>query len=165
MNGLPEADHPPGTTTASALPETAISRVGQLQFFGSLVAALLVVLSAGLLLWQARQDSWRLSERASENLLHGVMGFMEQHFRIFALELDQFVERAREPEIAALSPQAKAYALASFAKSMDFVANVLVLDASGNAMLASQPDVSTSTSLADRDYFRTQRDNPDAGLL
>ncbi len=157
--------HAAATADMVPLPE-AIPASGIARFLlpGSLVAVLLVLIVAGATLWQARLDAQRLAARSAENLLHGITGYMERSVQLYTFALDTFVDRLRQPEIAALSPGAKAHALTVIAEHLAYVDNVLVLDPAGNVVISSYPGTPISGNFADRDYFQVQRDTPDAGV-
>lgn len=150
--------------TAAERPRPALPRIAHFLFTGSLAAAALVLLVVGVTLWQARQDAWERAENAAENLLHGVVGHIDQHMRLYTFALDLAEGAFSDAEAALLSDGAKHRMLASIAARADYVGSMLVLDANGNILLDSGSDIPRSANFADRDYFWMQRDNPHLGL-
>lgn len=152
----PSADRP-------ERPTPAVPRIAHFLVLGSVLAAALVIGLAALALWQSRQDTWERAQRASENLLRSVTGYVDRHMRLHTFALEMVVDALSDAEFAGLSDRAKQKILNTIAASNDYIGNVFELNASGEVVRSTMP-MSDGLNLADRDFFITQRDNPDFGL-
>ncbi len=144
--------------------QPALPAIAHVLFWGSLLAAALVIALASLTLWQSYQDTWERAQRSSENLLHSVTGYMDRHMRIYTFAIEMVANALQDPEIAALSDGAKQRVMNTIAESTDYVGNVLELDTEGRVVRSAHPSAADVIPLEDRDYFAMQRDNPNLGL-
>ncbi|MEP9349162.1 diguanylate cyclase [Xanthobacter sp. KR7-225] len=133
-------------------------------FYGSLVAAVLVAILAGITIWQSYSSTWESAQRTSDNLLRSVTGYVDRHIRLFTFGLDMVGNAESDPEIAALSDEAKVGVLQTIAGSTDYIGNVVEIDTSGQVVRSARPIPPEFRNLADREYFISHRENPDMGL-
>ncbi|TDV19725.1 diguanylate cyclase (GGDEF)-like protein [Paraburkholderia caballeronis] len=159
----PQASAPTTERRANRRRQLRSGGITRYLFVGSIVAALLVIIVSAMTMLEARRDTWDRAHRSAENLLQGVIGYMDQHMRLYMLALDFAAETLHGPDTAALSEEAKARVLASIVNHTDYVGSVIQLDASGD-LVRSSPPAHTQLNLADRDYFIAQRDHPRLGV-
>lgn len=132
-------------------------------FLGSAVAALLVLAVSAMTIWQSYRDTLVSSQRSAENLLQSVIGYMDQHMRLYALALGVAAEMLQGAKADGMSEHAKLRILKSIAGSSDYVGSVMELDASGRLVRSSHP-TPPGLDFSDRDYFQAQLNTPDLGV-
>lgn len=140
-----------------------LPRIAGYLFIGSLIAILMVLAVAASTLWQSRQDAWKYAERSSDNLLQSIIGFIDQHVRLYSLGLELAADALSDPKFAALPEEAKQNVLTAIAANTDYVGSVTEIDANGNPVRSSIA-MPTGANFADRDYFTVHRDSPNRGL-
>ncbi len=89
-------------------------------------------------MWQSCRDTWARAQRSSENLLQSVMGYMDQHMRLYTLALEFAAETLQGPKSEGLlRDHAKRRILRSIVGSSDYVGGVMELDVAGRLVRSS----------------------------
>ena len=131
---------------------------------GAVLALLMFVLGAVVLV-DARNDAWRMAERASANLATALADDVSRNLAVYDLSLQGAVDAMRLPGIADASPAIRHSAMFDRAAGAEFLGVVVVLDPSGTVTASSASPFPPRTDLGDREYFRVHRDRADAGLF
>lgn len=142
-----------------------VPRSAQFVLAGTIVASLVVSLLVGLTLWQGREDAKDNAQRASENLLQGIVGHVDLHMRLYSFALGLAADAFNDPEFASFTPFMKHRMLAAISQGTDFVGSILILDSEGTIVADSSSSEARRANFADRDYFIAQREKATAGLF
>ena len=124
-----------------------------------------MVLLGGYMILKARSEAWESASTNSENLMLALRRDIERNFLLLDLSLQGAVEALAEPGIHDLGRSLLLHAVFDQSASVEDVAAVMVVDATGRITLHSKLVTSPSANVADRDYFVAQRDNPGLGLF
>ncbi len=132
------------------------------------VLGLLVMLGTlalgGVVLLDARRDTWRQAEQASSNLVLALERDITRTVATYDLSLQGAAEAMHLPDIGQISPELRHAALFDRAATAEYLGSLLVLDAAGEIVADSTAVTPHHLNLADRDYFTVHRDRTDAGL-
>lgn len=131
---------------------------------GGVLVTLLIAAAAAGTLWQSRQDAWDSALRQADNLRKSVIGYMDQHLRLYMQALDLATRVLSAPEFGGLSGAERQVALETIAQSTDYVGSIMQLDADGNPVRSSIV-LPQGINFADRSYFAVHRDNPMVGVF
>ena len=133
------------------------------------VLGLLVMLGTlalgGVVLLDARQDTWRQAEKASSNLVLALARDITRTVATYDLSLQGAADAMNLPGIGTISPELRHAALFDRAATAEYLGSLLVLDAAGEIVADSTAATPHRLNLADRDYFTVHRDRTDAGLF
>lgn len=131
----------------------------------ALSAALAVVFLAlcVLVLWQMRDDAARRAQDGARNLALLIERDTARNLTLYDLSLQAVIDGMRLPDIAQLRPEVRQMVLFDRSASAEDVGAILVVDATGNIVYDSRSPTPKHVSVADRDYFKVQRES-DAGL-
>ena len=132
--------------------------LGLLVMFGTLTLG-------GVVLLEARQDTWRQAEQASSNLAVVLGRDISRTIATYDLSLQGAAEAMLLPGIEKVSPELRQAALFDRAATAEYLGSLLVLDAAGDIVADSTAVTPHRLNLADRDYFTVHRDRTDAGLF
>ncbi len=143
---------------------SAAGAVSWLTALGMAVAVGMVALGAIVLL-DARQDAWKQSEQAADNLATALERDIARTILGYDLSLQGAVEALRLPGINDISPELRQAAIFDRAANADYLGSLLVLDAVGTVIADSTAVQPHPLSFADRDYFRVHQEQADAGLF
>ncbi|WP_206996725.1 sensor domain-containing diguanylate cyclase [Trinickia mobilis] len=136
----------------------------------ALIVALSVALAGTVLaicvsvLIQMRQDAAQRAQDAATNLLLLVERDTARNLEIYALSLQAVIDGLRQPGLDKLPPAIRQAVLFDGSAMATHLGSILVVDAQGNVIYDSRAEPPRKLNVADRDYFRVQRDTPDAGL-
>ncbi|MGI4942715.1 MAG: diguanylate cyclase [Janthinobacterium lividum] len=119
----------------------------------------------GVVLLDARHDTWRQAEQASNNLVLALERDITRTVATYDLSLQGTVDAMRLPGIGTISPELRHAALFDRAATAEYLGSLLVLDAAGDIIADSTAVTPHRLNLADRDYFTVHRDRTDAGLF
>ncbi|MGF6812818.1 diguanylate cyclase (GGDEF)-like protein [Paraburkholderia sp. Clong3] len=133
-------------------------------FWGGLVIAVVMVSLCVTSLYQSRKDALDRARETSRNLTLIAERDIERNFELYALSLQAVVDGLGNQKVMALPPDLRGQLLFDRAATAKNLGSMLVLDASGNVIIDAGNDTPRKGNFADRDYFKVQRDNPNAGL-
>ena len=132
------------------------------------VLGLLVMLGTlglgGVVLLDARRDTWRQAEQASSNLVLALERDITRTVATYDLSLQGAADAMHLPGLETISPELRHAALFDRAATAEYLGSLLVLDAAGDIVADSTAVTPHRLNLADRDYFTVHRDRTDAGL-
>ena len=131
---------------------------------GLFVSVGMLALGAVVLL-DARQDTWRQAEQASNNLVLALERDISRNIAVYDLSLQGAMEAMQQPGIDQISPELRQAAIFDRAASAEYLGSILVLDAKGDIIADSTSIVPHMLNLSDRDYFRAHQARADAGLF
>lgn len=132
---------------------------------GGMSVALVMVCLCAVALYQGRLDAVDRARDTSRNLALIAERDIERNFELYQLSLQAVVDGMNDPEARALPMHLRRQVLFDRAATAKYLGAMLVLDAKGNIVLDSASDIPRKGNFADRKYFTTQRDNPNAGLF
>nr|WP_311529690.1 sensor domain-containing diguanylate cyclase [uncultured Ralstonia sp.] len=128
------------------------------------VIALSMVAICAMVLYQSRLDAMARAAETSRNLALLAERDIERNFELYALSLQAVVDGVNDAEVMAASPRLRGFALFDRAATATYLGSMLVLDAQGNVVIDSANEIPRKANFSDREYFKVQRDNPNAGL-
>ncbi|MFC0388112.1 GGDEF domain-containing protein [Muricoccus vinaceus] len=143
---------------------SSVSTVRVLAVVGMGVALGMLAL-AGLVLLDARADAWRQAKEASLNLARALEQDIARNLLSFDLSLQGTAGALHLPGLDQATPQVRYMALFDRAATAEYLGSILVLDPDGAVVASSRTLGRAPINVADRDYFRIHRDQPDAGLF
>lgn len=133
-----------------------------------ILMALLLSLGIGGLfaraIWTIREDRQRFSQETSANLAYVLDRTIARTIEAFDASLQGVVKELGNPEAMALDPALRDKLLFDNSLRTSGVGGVVVLDAHGNILIASEHDVPRQHNFSDRDYFRVFQDGTQTGL-
>ena len=130
----------------------------------SVVLAGAILAIAVLLLAQMRDDALRRAQDSIFNISLLVERDVSRNLEIYDLSLHAVIDGLNQPGALDLPPQIRQMVLFDGSISAKDMGSVFVLDERGNVRFDSRAWPPRTNNLADRDYFKVQRDSPDAGL-
>ncbi len=148
----PEASH-----AAQQAPRW-LGLLGLLVMFGTLALG-------GVVLLDARQDTWRQAEQASSNLVLALERDITRTVATYDLSLQGAADAMHLPGLGTISPELRHAAVFDRAATAEYLGSLLVLDAAGDIVADSTAVMPHHLNLADRDYFTVHRDRTDAGVF
>ncbi len=119
---------------------------------------------SGFIAMQARQHAWDAAAQSSANLTTTLERDISRNVAIYDLSLRGVIENLAKPGIWQASPEVRQAALFDRSAAAEDLGAILVLDALGNVRFDSRAWPPRTGNYADRDYFKSQRDQPDLGL-
>jgi len=133
--------------------------------YGGVVIAFIMASLCAIVLYESRQDALDRARETSRNVALVAERDIERNFELYALSLQAAVDGLGNADVMALPPRLRAPILFDRAATAKYLGSMLVLDASGNVVIDAANETPRKGNFADRDYFKIQRDNPDAGLF
>lgn len=136
----------------------------------NIVIAISIVLASAILaiaVWvlaQMRDDALRRAQDSVFNVSLLVERDVSRNLEIYDLSLRAVIDGLKQPGVVDLEPALRQMVLFDGAASAKDMGSVLVLDEAGNIKFDSKASPPRHVNLADRDYFKVQRDSPDVGL-
>ncbi|SIT35147.1 Diguanylate cyclase [Paraburkholderia ribeironis] len=130
----------------------------------SIVLASAILAIAVWLLAQMREDALRRAQDSVFNVSLLVERDVSRNLEIYDLSLRAVIEGLKQPGVLDLKPAIRQMVLFDGSVSAKDMGSVLVLDEAGNIRFDSRASPPRQVNLADRDYFKVQRDSPDVGL-
>ncbi|MFG1262771.1 sensor domain-containing diguanylate cyclase [Xanthobacter aminoxidans] len=137
---------------------------GRLLRFVTSALILAIVGMQSFALWRSYQETWHDGERYTANTISVLAGAIERDFLLVESSLTGLAEALREPTLMALPAALRQRVLFRRAGDANDFGVMLVLDAQGNVLFDDSEEDLSGINFADRDYFRVQRDNPNAGV-
>jgi diguanylate cyclase (GGDEF)-like protein len=135
----------------------------KLNAWGVLIA-FCVLAVGGAALWNDRENAWEHAEQSGNNLLLAMRSDIFRTLTLYDLSLNGVADGLRLPGIQDIDPKLRHALLFDRAATAEYLGSLLVLNTAGDIIYDSASPVPRQANLADRDYFRVHRDNPDAGL-
>ncbi|WP_336486673.1 GGDEF domain-containing protein [Methylobacterium nigriterrae] len=136
-----------------------------------LIACLGLGVTAGLctlgvyLIGDMRDAAWRQAERNATNLLTLIEQSVARSVEMYDLSLRATAARAQRPDVAALDPELRDFALFDSSARATGLGAILVVDAGGRLRAASDPLVAHDLSLTDLPALQSLRRDKAAGLV
>lgn len=123
------------------------------------------MLAAGaLVLFDARQDAWRLAEQSSSNLIGSIERDITHVINVYDRSFQGLVRRIEAPNGANVMSSALDAELVDRTTLAEYAGWMIVANPQGGVIASSQSQGLT-LDISDRDYFQAQRDRVDAGLF
>lgn len=120
----------------------------------------------GLYLVRDLHDSvWRQAEQNATNLVGLVEHAVARNVELYDLSLRGATEEATTPRTQALDPALRRLVLFGRAAIAPGLGTMVISDAAGGLVTASDPSIPADLSIADRPEFASHRDGPDLGLI
>jgi signal transduction histidine kinase len=139
------------------------SRTRTLYTGGALVVCGLVALVPWMS-WDARQFAWDRAAQSADNLTAALASDIVHNMESFDLSLQAVVAALRHPETQWMNSELRDDILFERAAAAPQFSEILVLDPTGRIVIDSRHEAPLGESLADRDFFRAQRDETVPGL-
>jgi diguanylate cyclase (GGDEF)-like protein len=136
----------------------------------NLVIAISIALAGAILaiaVWvlsQMRDDALRRAQDAVSNVALLIERDVSRTLEIYDLSLRAVIEGLKQPGVLELNPAVRQMVLFDGSVSARDMGSVFVTDETGNVLFDSQASPPRHLNLANRDYFKVQRDSPDVGL-
>jgi hypothetical protein len=130
----------------------------------SIVVASAILAIAVWILAQMRDDALRRAQDSVFNVSLLIEREVSRNLEIYDLSLRMVLDGLKQPGVLNLSPAIRQMVLFDSSVSAKDLGSVLVVDAAGNVVFDSQASPPRPVNLADRDYFKVQRDSPNVGL-
>lgn len=136
----------------------------------NIVIAISIVLASAILaiaVWvlaQMRDDALRRAQDSVFNVSLLVERDVSRNLEIYDLSLRAVIDGLKQPGVLDLPPAIRQMVLFDGSASAKDLGSLLVVDAGGNVLFDSQSTPPRLVNLADRDYFKVQRDSPNVGL-
>lgn len=137
---------------------------GRLLRFVTSALILAIVGMQSYALWRSYEETWRDGERYTANTISVLAGAIQRDFRLVEASLSGLAEALREPTLMTLPPALRQHVLFRRAGDATDFGVMLVLDAQGDVLFDDAEEDLSGINFADRDYFRAQRDDPNAGV-
>src|SRR5260221_9429780 len=115
--------------------------------------------------WDARQVAWDRAAQSADNLTATLANDIVHNMESFDLSLLAVVSGLRHPETQWMSSELRDDILFARAATAPQFGAILVLDENGRIVIDSRHRAPLGESLADRDFFRAQRDATVPGLF
>jgi diguanylate cyclase (GGDEF)-like protein len=136
----------------------------------NIVIAISIVLASAILaiaVWvlaQMRDDALRRAQDSVFNVSLLVERDVSRNLEIYDLSLRAVIDGLKQPGVLDLKPAIRQMVLFDGSASAKDMGSILVTDETGNVKFDSQASPPRHVNLADRDYFKVQRDSPNVGL-
>lgn len=115
-------------------------------------------------LWRSYQETWRDGERYTANTTSVLAGAIGRDFLLVEASLSGLADVLREPTLMGLPPALRQRVLFRRAGDATDFGVMLVLDPEGNVVFDDSEDYLGGINFSDQDYFRVQKDSPNAGV-
>ena len=130
---------------------------------GVLVAGIMMGLCC-VVLYQSRQDALDHTRDTLRDIAVIAQRDIERNLELYELSLQAVVDGLQQPDVMILPPHLRREVLFDRAASAKYLGSMLVMDALGNVVIDSGSDTPRAGNFSDREYFKVQRDNPNASL-
>ncbi|UDQ88915.1 diguanylate cyclase [Xanthobacter autotrophicus] len=137
---------------------------GRLLRFVTSALILAIVGMQSVALWRSYQETWHDGERYTANTISVLAGSIKRDFLLVESSLTGLAEALREPTLMKLPAALRQRVLFRRAGDAHDFGVMLVLDAQGNVVFDDADDDLSAINFADRDYFRVQKESPNAGV-
>jgi diguanylate cyclase (GGDEF)-like protein len=130
---------------------------------GVLVAGIMMGLCC-VVLYQSRQDALDHTRDTLRDIAVIAQRDIERNLELYELSLQAVVDGLQQPDVMILPPHLRREVLFDRAASAKYLGSMLVMDELGNVVIDSGSDTPRAGNFSDREYFKVQRGNPNAGL-
>ncbi|MFM0596824.1 MULTISPECIES: sensor domain-containing diguanylate cyclase [Paraburkholderia] len=136
----------------------------------NIVIAISIVLASAILaiaVWvlaQMRDDALRRAQDSVFNVSLLIERDVSRNLEIYDLSLRAVIDGLKQPGVLDLDPALRQMVLFDGSASAKDLGSLLVVDEAGNIRFDSQANPPRKINVADRDYFKVQRDSPNVGL-
>lgn len=136
----------------------------------NIVIAISIVLASAILaiaVWvlaQMHDDALRRAQDSVFNVSLLVERDVSRNLEIYDLSLRAVMEALKQPGVQDLPPAMRQLLLFDGSAGAKDMGSIFVLDEAGDIKFDSQASPPRRINLADREYFKVQRDSPDVGL-
>ncbi|MGV2287201.1 sensor domain-containing diguanylate cyclase [Trinickia sp. YCB016] len=138
-------------------------RPGLLVALSVALAAMVLAICVSVLI-QMRLDAAQRAQDAATNLLLLVERDTARNLEIYDLSLQAVIDGLNQPGIGKLPANIRQAVLFDGSAMATHLGSILVVDAQGNPVYDSRSEHPRKINVADRDYFKVQRDSANAGL-
>lgn len=145
--------------------KTMVTRRPNIVIAISIVLASAILAIAVWVLAQMRDDALRRAQDSVFNVSLLVERDVSRNLEIYDLSLRAVIEGLKQPGVLDLTPAIRQMVLFDGSASAKYMGSILVTDETGNVRFDSQASPPRQINLADRDYFKVQRDSPNVGLF
>jgi diguanylate cyclase (GGDEF)-like protein len=115
-------------------------------------------------LFEMRRATWERAVEVTASLAAAIESDVSRNFETLDLSLRGVVDNLKHPDIDRIAPDLRQLVLFDRSAMAKHLGTILVLDEAGTVRMDSRTLHPPRTNLADRDYFRAHRDNPEVGL-
>ncbi len=160
----------PHTNSPDAMPENGdrgppdLPLIARHLVAGSLILCTIILALVGYALYEERVDAMSIARQSGANLRAAVANEVASHLGQLDLVLQVVAGDLSDPNIAALDPRARHEVLARTARYLGRAGSMFMVAPDGNIALDAARFPPRDANLADRDYFRAQRDDPNTGI-
>ncbi len=144
--------------------ETMVTRRPNIVIAISIVLASAMLAIAVWVLAQMRDDALRRAQDSVYNVSLLIERDVSRNLEIYDLSLRAVIDGLKQPGVLGLSPALRQMVLFDGSASAKDLGSILVTDELGNVVFDSLGSPPRHLNLADRDYFKVQRDSPNVGL-
>lgn len=130
----------------------------------SIMLASAILAIAVWVLAQMRDDALRRAQDSVFNVSLLVERDVSRNLEIYDLSLRAVLDGLKQPGVLELDPTIRQMVLFDGAASAKDMGSLFVVDETGAVKFDSQASPPRRINLADRDYFKVQRDSPNVGL-
>src|SRR6185369_302837 len=117
------------------------------------------------MLWVERELEWERATQSADNLTLTLANDIAHNLESLDLSLQAVLSALRHPETAGMSASLRDDLLFDRSVSAPRFGAILVLDRTGRVVIDSRGEARVGGSLAERDFFRAQRDATAPGLF
>jgi diguanylate cyclase (GGDEF)-like protein len=130
---------------------------------GVLIAGIMMGLCS-VVLYQSRQDALDHTRDTLRDIAVIAQRDIERNLELYELSLQAVVDGLQQSDVMNLPPHLRREVLFDRAASAKYLGSMLVMDELGNVIIDSGSDTPRTGNFSDREYFKVQRDNSNAGL-
>jgi diguanylate cyclase (GGDEF)-like protein len=128
-----------------------------------LVVAAILGIVAYLIAW-SYQDTGSKARHTAENLARALEGDIARNIEVYGTALQRLTDVLANPAVAGLAPDLRNMLLFSLAGRSADLGPIQIIDPKGNVVADSETGRARDENVAERDYFRVQRDGQGIGL-
>lgn len=129
-----------------------------------LIAAIICTLTA-FVLYEMRSDAMLRAREFSENISLILERDIARNVEVYDLSMQAVIDGVKAPDVMALPSAIRQLVLFDRSSNARDLGALLVTDTTGRVVIDSRSVPARDVQLGDRDYFRVQQANPNAGLF
>jgi diguanylate cyclase (GGDEF)-like protein len=139
-------------------------RVNRIIMPASVALASAILAIVAFTLWQAREDARARAEREGENIVRAIEADVARNIELYDLSLQGLQEALVTEAVGHVAQEVQRLALFDRPARAKYMGSLLVLNATGDIVIASRSTTPRPINLADRDYFQVHTQRSDIGL-